>query len=370
MKIIWTVNMSSSSGAVPQALVISKGLQKRGHEVILLSVPPLDVKIVEPIVESEFEGLRIVYPTRTVAEAVEAVNPDIVVCHTLHPSVLNDLPRMKGNYPIITRVGINLMELMALSNYEVITPSVARFLRDVDHLICASRNTLNQMKGIGVPDSQMTYIPTVIDPSDFTPTLCEDPTILMMGRVSTIKNHLTAIQAYKLVKEVVPDAELAIAGKGKDTQKILDTIMRDMGLTDYHFFGYYEDLNALFHEVSVLILPSISENMPQAILEAYAAGLPCVISDCGWGETFHNCLKAPHDNPKAIADNVIKLLTDRNFWMETRENQFKELRRFDLEKALDAYEELFQKHAEIESYFASQEEDVQKRLKELGVRVA
>jgi len=330
----------------------------------------LDVKIVEPIVESMFDGIRIVYPTRTVAEAAEAVNPDVVVCHTLHPSVLTDLPRLKGNYPVLARVGINLMELMALSNYEVITPSVARFLRDVDHLICASRNTLSQMRGIGVPESKMTYIPTVVDPSDFAPTLCEDPTILMMGRVSTIKNHLTAIQAFKLVKDLVPDAELAIAGKGKDTQKILDTIMKDMELTDYHFFGYYEDLNTLFHEVSVMILPSISENMPQSIVEAYAAGLPCVISDCGWGSTFNACLKAPHDDPKAIADKVIRLLTDRAFWMETREKQFKELRRFSLEKALDAYEELFQRHAELESYFASQEEDVKKRLEELGIRVA
>jgi len=337
-----------------------------------LNVPSLEVGLSDPFIDSELDdGLRIIYPVKNIARAVESIDPDIVVFHTIHQGLVNDLARIKGNYPVLARVGINTTELLLMEAYQITVPPIVAFLRAVDHLICASKNTVNQMKGFGVPEDRLTYIPTVVDPTKFEKSTCSDPTILIMGRISTVKNHLTLIQAYKLVKDVIPDAELAIAGQGGTLKQVLDAVMKEMALTDYKFVGYIKDLNHLFGEVAVLVLPSISENLPQSVVEAYAAGIPCVIADCGWGDSFEACLKAHHDDPRAIADHIIRLITDRDFWLEIRNAQLKELeQKFDLQKALDEYERLFIKYSEMETYFASQEDDVKKRLEELGIKVA
>jgi len=370
MKILWTVSLTAHSGATPQAILVAGKLRERGHDVSLLSVPPLEIVHGEPVIESEFKGVPVVYCSSSLAEAVEAVDPDILVAHTLHPSIVTDLTRIQGNYPVVARVGINIMELLIMELYKLNAPSVANFLRSVDHLICASPNTVSQMRGLGVPEERITYIPTVVDESKFKLNVCEDPTILTMGRLSAVKNHITTIQTFKLVKEEVPEAELAIAGRGQSLRQILDSIMKGMALSDYKFLGFYENLNHLFSEVSIFLLPSITENMPQSVLEAYATGTPCVLSDCGWSSEFEACLKAPHDDPRALADRVVSLLQDRDFWLETRLNQFNELRRkFSLKRALDRYEEVFRRYTELEPYFAGQDEDVIAKLKELGIPV-
>ena len=344
MKIAWTSSLSSTSGATPQALVILKGLQKRGHEAVLLNVPPLAVNHDAPFFESEFSGIRTVYPTRSVAEAVEALDPDVFVAHTLHPSILSDLPRIRNHYPVLAKADINLMELMLLQGYETVTPDIINFLRGVDHLTCESENTMNQMAGLGIPRSKMTRIPTVVDPSDFKPSTCRDPTILIMGRISPVKNHLIMLEAFKLVKEEIPEAELAIAGRGGSPRKeTLERMIAQLRLEDCELVGYIGDLNYLFNEVSILAHPSITENMPQAVLEAYATGTPCVISDCGWSREFEAPLKAPHDDPAAISRQIIRLLSDEALWNEVREAQFKELdEKFNIEDALDKYEEVLE----------------------------
>ncbi|MBA7681877.1 hypothetical protein ES703_90219 [subsurface metagenome] len=176
-----------------------------------MNVPPLDIDQEEPFFENEVDGLRHIYTTGNIMKAIEEIDPDIIAMHILHPTLTDNIGKIRAKYPVALRVGINITELMAMEVFRHELPKVLGLLTNVDHVICDGPNTLGHMKSLGIPDSKMTYIPTT---SDLKPSMCRDPTILILGRVSTVKNHLTLLQAFMLVKKEIPEAELAIAGSG------------------------------------------------------------------------------------------------------------------------------------------------------------
>ena len=347
MRILWTVSMSGVSGAVPQAILLCRKLRERGVDASLLHLPSLDVKHKKPYFESEVDGVPIVYPVGNLVKAVGEWQPDLLVCHTFHGSLLLYLKELrKLEIPLVARVGINLIELLVMGLYQLSLPGVIRLLRSMDHIVCAGTNTVKQMMGLGIPESKITWIPTVIDKSKYTVSNCSDPTILIMGRVVPVKNHITMIQAFRLVKNEIPEAELAIVGAGGDLSKILDDVLHEIGFKeniDYKFTGYIQDVNAVFREVSVFCLPSLSENLPQSILEAYACRVPCILSEAGWSEIFEAPLKAWHDSPDEWSECIIRLLKHKYLRKRIVKNQLKELdEKFNLEKALDRYVSLFE----------------------------
>lgn len=48
---------------------------------------------------------------------------------------------------------------------------------------------------------------------------------------------------------------------------------------DVLFLGFRNDINELMQAMDVFVLPSLWEGLPFTLVEAQAAGLPCVISD-------------------------------------------------------------------------------------------
>ena len=63
-----------------------------------------------------------------------------------------------------------------------------------------------------------------------------------------------------------------------------------LGLTPYVLFlGVREDVPALLHAMDVFCMPSLYEGMPLAVLEAQAAGLPCLVSN----GVPKDCLQTP-----------------------------------------------------------------------------
>jgi len=346
MRILWTVS-SGTSGAVPQAQLLARKLNERGLDVTLLHLPSLNVHHKEPYFESEIEGVPIIYPTGNLVKAVRKYSCDLMVCHTLTGSLLMHIKGLKEmKIPLVARVGINLIELLVMGIYQLTLPGVVRLLRSMDHIVCAGTNTVNQLRGLGIPDEKLTWIPTVIDKSRYTVSNCIDPTILLMGRVSPVKNQITMFQAFRLVKDEVPEAELAIVGAGGELSKILDDVLKEMGFkenVDYKFTGFIPDVNAVFKEVSVFCLPSLSENLPQSVLESYACGVPCVLSDAGWSSIFDAPLKAWHDDPNEWCECIVRLLKYRHLRKRIVRDQFRELdEKFNLEKALDKYVSLFE----------------------------
>ena len=75
---------------------------------------------------------------------------------------------------------------------------------------------------------------------------------------------------------------LTLVGDGPERQA-LESLATDAGLRDcVRFEGFRSDPLVFMRRASIFALPSRFEGMPNALLEAMAAGLPSVVSAQAW----------------------------------------------------------------------------------------
>ena len=107
-----------------------------------------------------------------------------------------------------------------------------------------------------------------------------DRLLLAVGNLYPVKGHRYAVEALALL-QTRPLVHLAIAGRGA-AEDALRTQARDLGVADrVHLLGLREDIPNLLAGADVFILPSLSEGLPLALLEAMNAACAIVASDVG-----------------------------------------------------------------------------------------
>jgi phosphatidylinositol alpha-1,6-mannosyltransferase len=143
--------------------------------------------------------------------------------------------------------------------------------------------------------------------------------VLIVGRMSAAeryKGHDELIECWPRVLDRVPGAQLVVAGRGDDVDR-LRRKAAGAGLAGHVIFpGFVSDatLEALLRRVALFAMPSRGEGFGLVYLQAMRAGLPCVGSPLDaagdvieHGET--GLLADPADR-EALADAVARLLGD------------------------------------------------------------
>lgn len=100
-----------------------------------------------------------------------------------------------------------------------------------------------------------------------------------IGRFNPQKNHTFLIDIFSEIKKIQPDAKLLLVGGG-DGMAAIQQKVNELNLTDSVIFtGVRSDVSRLLQAMDVFAFPSLYEGLPVTMIEAQAAGLPCVISD-------------------------------------------------------------------------------------------
>jgi glycosyltransferase involved in cell wall biosynthesis len=110
------------------------------------------------------------------------------------------------------------------------------------------------------------------------------PRLLCVGRLSPEKGVDLLLRALPEVKAVYPNVHLTILGIGR-AAKSLHQLSIQLGLENEVTFAGYADPAAFYATSTLFVLPSRYEGMPNALLEAAAAGLPIVVTPCCTGVT-------------------------------------------------------------------------------------
>lgn len=100
-----------------------------------------------------------------------------------------------------------------------------------------------------------------------------------VGRFSAVKNHSFLLDIFAQVKCREPNSKLLLVGGGSEMQAIRQK-SEALGLSgDVVFTGVRGDVADLMQAMDVFVFPSLYEGLPVTMVEAQAAGLPCIISD-------------------------------------------------------------------------------------------
>lgn len=140
---------------------------------------------------------------------------------------------------------------------------------------------LNQNFGIKKSKIQVIYNP--IENSENKIKEKKENIIAIVGGLREVKRQWHAIRAFSNVVKNVPDAQLLIAGEGKD-EEYLKTLTKDLGLeANVSFLGFVKDIQKVYEKAKLIVFCSASEALPCSILEALSYGVPVVAADCPGG---------------------------------------------------------------------------------------
>ncbi len=102
----------------------------------------------------------------------------------------------------------------------------------------------------------------------------DDVMVLSVGELNQNKNQEIIVRA--LAKMEHSKIHYVIAGKG-DTGEYLMQLASELGV-NLHLLAYRTDIIELLNAADVFVFPSFREGLSVALMEAMAAGLPCVVS--------------------------------------------------------------------------------------------
>lgn len=109
----------------------------------------------------------------------------------------------------------------------------------------------------------------------------EAPVAAVVARLDRVKGVDLLLQAWQSVVGRVPTARLLVAGEGPLRDDLLAQLASSGAQDSVDFLGYREDVPRVLHAADLLVLPSRSEGMPLAALEALGCGLPVVAHAVG-----------------------------------------------------------------------------------------
>lgn len=144
----------------------------------------------------------------------------------------------------------------------------------------------------------------------------------------------------------IPDCELLLVGEGPD-RTVLERRRARLGLSGrVRFAGWRPDVPEILAASHLLVLPSIWEGMPNAVLQAMASRLPVLATDVeGVRELLGPGAASqvvPYGDTQALTEKLVTLATDRKLAAELgQKNRARAESQFAIDRMVAAYEELW-----------------------------
>lgn len=100
-----------------------------------------------------------------------------------------------------------------------------------------------------------------------------------IGRFGIEKNHKKLINVFAEIHKKNKKTKLVLCGDGEERHNIETQIKTHNLENSVLLLGVVNNVNEILQAIDVIVMPSLFEGLPFALLEAQAAGLKCVVSD-------------------------------------------------------------------------------------------
>ncbi len=203
-----------------------------------------------------------------------------------------------------------------------------RWFRKLDGKIAVSKPAMGFARG-HFP-GYYNIIPNGVDVDHFSPDVspidqfCDGKlNILFVGRLEKRKGLNYLLEAFKQVKQEIPDSRLIIVGPGTRLRRKYEKQVARSGLKDVIFVGFvsYDELSRYYKTADVFCAPATgAESFGIILLEAMAMGKPIVASNIeGYASVVtHGVdgLLVPPRDKEGLARALISLLRDQSLRQE------------------------------------------------------
>lgn len=175
-----------------------------------------------------------------------------------------------------------------------------------------------------------------------------EPFFLSVGSLRMVKGHRVLVRALDALRLRRPELpwKAAIAGRGRE-RPWLERYVTEHGLGDrVRLLGHRDDLSSLLRAADVFVLPSISDGLPVALLEAMFAAKPTVASSVGGVPEVvrheETGLLVPPSQPDELSTALARLCSNPALQMRLGTTARREVSaRFTVDAMVDAYVRLY-----------------------------
>jgi len=202
---------------------------------------------------------------------------------------------------------------------------LAALRRRADAFVAVSRPIREELLAAGLPGARVHEIPNGVDTRRHLPVdeperrrarralgLPPVPAVVYAGRLAPEKGVDVLVDAWADARRRGCLATLAIVGDGPERAE-LERRARDHGILGLvRFAGAAEDVAPWLRAADAFVLPSRTEGLSVALLEAMASGLPVVATDVGGtpSATGGTALLVPPEDPAALGAAVCAVLDE------------------------------------------------------------
>ncbi len=172
--------------------------------------------------------------------------------------------------------------------------------------------------------------------------------VCIVANLTAVKGHLDLIRAFEKVTATCETAHLVCIGDGP-LRTYLEKEVRNRNLdSNIHFLGRRQDVDEILANVDIGVMASLSEGLPNAILEYMMAGIPVVATGVGGVTDIirhdeNGFLVSPGDTD-ALSETLIRLCESKQLRKELGAAGRKDVeKRFDSSRMVKEYEDVYSK---------------------------
>lgn len=245
-------------------------------------------------------------------------NPDIIVVNKLlfWSSIATVWLRLAGRKVILTTDAFVGMTWWPKGRFPQVCSAIYAWTLGWLILLFASQvvtfhpQPLRLLRGLGIA-KKTRVIPTGIDPAPYGqhPAHRHGVTVTYIGRLESVKGVPDFLAAVVPLRKEHPELTVQVVGWYKEGHPLVKQYEREAVFT-----GLRDDIPAVLSKTDIFVLPSYSEGLSNALMEAMSSGCACVASDVG-GNRFLivngvcGFLFPPGDT-EALRSHIRRLLQD------------------------------------------------------------
>ncbi len=342
LRVLQVVTRMNVGGPARHVLALSAALRNRGFDTLLAfgTPEPDEGELLPGLDEPSFRVASLRRPLDPAADQraitdltrlMRRVQPDVVHTHMAKAGALGrSAARRVGTRGIVHTFHGHVLEgYFASPSNAAFVLAERRLARHTSALVAVSMSTRDELLALGIGRPERWHVvPLALDLGSVTATAVDPaeargwldlppgvPVVGIVGRLVPIKNHVLFIEAARRVLLERPDVVFAIAGDGELRAMLEPEAHRVLG-DRVRFLGWVFDLGLLYAALDVVVLTSLNEGTPVALIEAMAAGRPVVATDVGGvSEVVRgdpNGELVPSGDAEAVARAVLRSLEARD----------------------------------------------------------